>query len=133
MKRMTSEDGKYVPCKLGTHSKGIWVHEEDMPLEEGKHIRYIESRAGKEFVGPKKPNVGYVRERRGRFPHISVDGTLSEVEAYDEWAARDSDDERIIQRGFDTKDEAEEWIEEFTDFRDEKDYEPKDLEATKIA
>lgn len=70
--------------KIGTCSPVvIWVHQNDLPLEEGKHFRYIDREPTSHGF---YPEYGLVYEVRGRgsIPvYFVTEGMQSKVEALD--------------------------------------------------
>lgn len=85
--RLTTENTVELSAKVGTRaSRRIYVHEDDMPLSEGDHFRYLNGfRTQEPTEHGFWPELGIVKEIRDRlgvdFYLVSRDGRISEVEA----------------------------------------------------
>lgn len=83
--RLTDENTELVRgAKIGTHaSTVILVHEDDLPLEEGKTIRYLDRKETTEHgFYPEYGTVEEIRDRGGISTFfIGVDGQPWDVEA----------------------------------------------------
>lgn len=44
--RLTAANARKTPCKLGTVSRQVWIHEDDFPLQKGDTIRYTKHEHG---------------------------------------------------------------------------------------
>lgn len=85
--RLTTKNTVELSAKVGTRaSRTIYVHEDDMPLSEGDHFRYLN---GFKTQEPTPygfwPELGIVKDIRDRlgvdFYIVSRDGRPSEVDA----------------------------------------------------
>lgn len=83
--RLTNDNTELVRgAKIGTRaSTAILVHEDDMPLEEGKTVRYLERIESTDHgFYPEYGTVREIRSRNGTTTYfIDVDGHPWEVEA----------------------------------------------------
>lgn len=83
--RLTNDNTELVRgAKIGTHaSTAILVHEDDLPLEEGKTIRYLDKMESTPHgFYPEYGTVREIRERGGISTYfIDLDGQPWEVEA----------------------------------------------------
>lgn len=70
-------------AKIGTYTpKLIWVHEDDMPLEEGNHFRYIENEPTETGFYPEYGKIYHINEMLGdiQIYFVSVDGSPTKVQ-----------------------------------------------------
>lgn len=87
--RLTTENTVEVHAKVGTRaSRIIYVHTEDLPLEKGKHIRYLNGFHTQEPTEhgfyPEYGVIDDVRSIQGKeFYLVSLDGSPRKVEALD--------------------------------------------------
>jgi hypothetical protein len=89
--RIVPDESRQIYVKLGTKThQEIWIHEDDFPLEEGKHVRYTQGRHGWRSVGVVQ-QVGTredvtqinIDDDPVPFVQMGVDGSLSEVEEWE--------------------------------------------------
>ena len=85
--RLTTENTEVITGKVGTHAtRRLYVHEDDFPLHEGTHFRYL---GGFHTQEPTEhgfyPEYGKITEihENGavKYYHVSVDGSPRNVEA----------------------------------------------------
>lgn len=78
----------FAHAKVGTRSTRVHIHENDMPLEEGKVIRYAipSGRASSGEIGNTDALVGRVTKYDEEYEHIQIDRDAwwDQVEAYPE-------------------------------------------------
>lgn len=68
-------------AKIGTHTPTvIWVHEDDVPLEEGKHFRYLERKPTYHGFYPDYGVVEETRENDLEVIYFVTDGSPTEVD-----------------------------------------------------
>jgi hypothetical protein len=85
--RLTTDNTVEVSAKVGTRaSRRIWIHEDDYPIEEGDHFRYLNGFRTQEPTDHGfRPEYGKVKEIRDsagvEFYLISRNGRPQDVEA----------------------------------------------------
>lgn len=82
--RIQPDQSRETHVKLGTMAgQTVYIHEDDFPLEEGKHVRYAEGRHGWQKFGVVTKLIRLDGQDEPARVLMSRDGLASEVEAYD--------------------------------------------------